>query len=269
MTRLLVALALCNRSQAQAAERRSRRRAKQSDSTGSATCKALRRFPSSTALATARLLHESVQARVATRPAGAEAGRPRPNGCRCSCRTVEAGRRGGVDIECGTTSWTFTRQQVVDFSLMTFVDGACLLVGGNSGIRRIADRRQEDRHHRGHDDCRARCGATQGVQAERESREGGHARGGLRQADGRRCRCLRLRSRGPERTPAGIDDGPLRLIDEDFSVEPYTLAMPRGDPAFRLEVDRALAKCTAPAKSKPRSTGGSDPSDGPARCSPR
>ena len=34
---------------------------------------------------------------------------------------------------------------------------------------------------------------------------------------------------------------PLRLIDEDFSVEPYALALPRNDADFRLAVNRSLA----------------------------
>jgi ABC-type amino acid transport substrate-binding protein len=34
---------------------------------------------------------------------------------------------------------------------------------------------------------------------------------------------------------------PLRLIDDDFSVEPYVLALPRDDAGFRLAVNRSLA----------------------------
>jgi glutamate/aspartate transport system substrate-binding protein len=33
----------------------------------------------------------------------------------------------------------------------------------------------------------------------------------------------------------------FRLLDEDFSVEPYALMLARGDPDFRLAVDRSLA----------------------------
>jgi ABC-type amino acid transport substrate-binding protein len=52
---------------------------------------------------------------------------------------IEAIRTGRIDIECGTTTWSFTRQKLVDFSLITFVDGASLLVTDNSGIKRISD----------------------------------------------------------------------------------------------------------------------------------
>jgi len=52
---------------------------------------------------------------------------------------IEAVRSGKVDIECGTTTWTLSRQQQVDFSLMTFVDGATILVSGKSDLLRLPD----------------------------------------------------------------------------------------------------------------------------------
>ena len=41
---------------------------------------------------------------------------------------IDAVRTGKVDLECSTTTWTLSRQQLVDFSLVTFVDGGSLLV---------------------------------------------------------------------------------------------------------------------------------------------
>lgn len=32
------------------------------------------------------------------------------------------------------------------------------------------------------------------------------------------------------------------MVDEDFSIEPYALVLPRGDPEFRLAVNRGLAR---------------------------
>src|SRR5262245_28752082 len=46
---------------------------------------------------------------------------------------------GTIDIECGSTTNTLSRQQQVDFTLMTFADGAGLLVTTASGIRRVSD----------------------------------------------------------------------------------------------------------------------------------
>ena len=47
---------------------------------------------------------------------------------------LAAVRDGKVDIECGTTTWTLSRQESVDFSLMTFVDGATVLVRSESEL---------------------------------------------------------------------------------------------------------------------------------------
>ena len=46
---------------------------------------------------------------------------------------------GTVDIECGSTTNTLSRQERVDFTNMTFVDGGSLLVTTASAIRRVAD----------------------------------------------------------------------------------------------------------------------------------
>jgi len=47
--------------------------------------------------------------------------------------------QGKVDIECGTTTATLSRQERVDFSLMTFVDGGSLLSTSGTNIRELAD----------------------------------------------------------------------------------------------------------------------------------
>src|SRR5574342_398166 len=46
---------------------------------------------------------------------------------------------GKVDIECGTTTASLSRQERVDFSLMTFVDGGSLLTKSNFKLRTVAD----------------------------------------------------------------------------------------------------------------------------------
>jgi glutamate/aspartate transport system substrate-binding protein len=46
---------------------------------------------------------------------------------------------GKVDIECGTTTATLSRQERVDFSLMTFVDGGTLLTRSDSNLRTTAE----------------------------------------------------------------------------------------------------------------------------------
>ena len=54
---------------------------------------------------------------------------------------VEAVVKGTVDIECGSTTMSLSRQEQVDFTYMTFVDGGSLLVVDGLGIRMIPDLR--------------------------------------------------------------------------------------------------------------------------------
>src|ERR1044071_1440810 len=52
---------------------------------------------------------------------------------------IDAVRRGQVDVECSTTTWTLGRQKLVDFSLVTFLDGASVLMKLDNEARRLAD----------------------------------------------------------------------------------------------------------------------------------
>lgn len=54
---------------------------------------------------------------------------------------VESVAKGTVDIECGSTTMSLSRQEQVDFTYMTFVDGGSLLVVDGLGIRNVADLR--------------------------------------------------------------------------------------------------------------------------------
>ncbi len=157
---------------------------------------------------------------------------------------VEAVRGGRIDIECGTTSWSFSRQQLVDFSLMTFIDGASLLAAADSGIKRITDaggKRIAVIRGTTTDSALAAALAKYKLKAEVikvDSREQGLALLTEGRADAFASdRFLLLSAFSSIRSPK-----PLRLIDEDFSVEPYALALPRDDAGFRLAVNRALAE---------------------------
>ena len=156
---------------------------------------------------------------------------------------IPAVRNRKVDIECGTTTWTLSRQQEVDFSLMTFVDGATVLVRGDSALLRLADLNGK----------KVAVVPTTTTAASLQtalktrmldvdvvtvnSPEEGFAK--LRQGavDGYASDRVVLIGLG-----LGAKAGEhFRLLDEDFSVEPYALALPRGDPDFRLAVNRVLA----------------------------
>lgn len=51
----------------------------------------------------------------------------------------EAVASGRVDIECGNSSDTISRQKIVDFSLMTWVDGANFLVKGETPVKGLSE----------------------------------------------------------------------------------------------------------------------------------
>ena len=52
---------------------------------------------------------------------------------------LDAVRRGQVDVECSTTTWTLGRQALVDFSLITFVDGASILATAGTDVSHLSD----------------------------------------------------------------------------------------------------------------------------------
>ena len=52
---------------------------------------------------------------------------------------LDAVRKGTVDLECSTTTWTLSRQAVVDVSLITFVDGGSILARTGTKMARLLD----------------------------------------------------------------------------------------------------------------------------------
>jgi len=156
---------------------------------------------------------------------------------------IEAVRNGRIDIECGTTTWTFSRQQLVDFSLVTFIDGASLLVDADSDIHGIADVGGK------------RIAVIRGTTTERSlvnSLERGKLKADITRVDSREQglamlaaghadafasdRFLLMNALAATRAPRA-----LRVVDQDFSIEPYALVLPRGDYDFRVAVNRVLA----------------------------
>ena len=156
---------------------------------------------------------------------------------------LEAVRTKRVDIECSTTTWTLQRQSLVDFSLITFVDGANIVTLAEPALGRVADFNGK------------RIAVLGGTTTEKV----------LRQALARaqvKAEVVTIASRpegvqmvdqgkvdgfASDRTTlivamtATKDRGRFRLLDQDLSVEPYALALPRDDHDFRLAVNRVLA----------------------------
>ena len=155
---------------------------------------------------------------------------------------LEAVKSGRIDLECGTTTWTLSRQQGLDFSLMTFVDGGSLLVKA-SGPKRMADLAGK------------RIAVVKGTTTEAAlSRELKRLNIGAQvvavEEEGKGMAMLsankveayasdRIVLLGLALNAKGANA--YKLIDEDFSLEPYALVLRRDDHDFRLAVNSSLA----------------------------
>ena len=157
---------------------------------------------------------------------------------------LDAVRRRRVDVECSTTTWTLGRQALVDFSLVTFVDGASVLVRAETDVNRLVDFKGR------------RVAVIPGTTTERvlrdalaryqvaaevvpvKTRDEGLALLNQSQVDG--LASDRTTLIGVVSRAAG--GRVYKLLDEDFSIEPYALMLPRGDHDFRLAVNRVLAR---------------------------
>lgn len=150
---------------------------------------------------------------------------------------------GAVDLECGSTTASLTRQEQVDFSIMTFIDGGSLLVTDVSGIRGLSTLAGK------------KVAVVPGTTTEKAlnialSKHAvkptivfvkNHAEG-VAALDNRTIDAYasdRTLLIGMGRTSK--DPAKLSLIEEFFSYEPHGFVLRRGDAAFRLSVNRALA----------------------------
>jgi ABC-type amino acid transport substrate-binding protein len=158
---------------------------------------------------------------------------------------IDAVRRGRVDVECSTTTWTLGRQALVDFSLVTFVDGASILAKAGTDVSHLADFNGK------------RIAVITGTTTEKVLRDALAQRsikaevviiktrdeglellreGKVEGLASDRITLIGVVSRSPK---GGVV---YKLLDEDFSIEPYALVLPRGDHDFRLAVNRVLAR---------------------------
>jgi ABC-type amino acid transport substrate-binding protein len=154
----------------------------------------------------------------------------------------EAIQENKADLLCEPTSVTLSRRKLVDFSIATFVDGASLMVVSNGpqnlqalsgqtiGVLSGTTTEQELGN------SLKNAGVTANVIAAKTHTEGlkmlEDARISAYFADRSILLFLIKDSKAPET---------FRLADAYLTVEPYALALPKGDEDFRLEVDRALS----------------------------
>jgi ABC-type amino acid transport substrate-binding protein len=157
---------------------------------------------------------------------------------------IEKLESGEIDIECGSTTRTLSRQERVDFTLQTFVTGAELLVRLGSNVNRLADLEGKK--------VAVLPGTTTDNTVRAELKQQlinatvvavrDHDEGVAALVDGRADAYA-----SDEVILIGLarklgDNANLRLSGSMFSYEPYALMVRRNDADFRLVADRALAE---------------------------
>jgi len=152
-------------------------------------------------------------------------------------------RDGTVDVQCGATTWTLSRQEYVDFSLMTFIDGGTVMVNSDSDAKTIHDLNgKRIAVVPGTTTEKALTDALRRRQIQAEVVKVGSPERGMKllsqhQVDGYASDRLVLLGLGLD-TKGGKG---YHLLTQDFSIEPYALALPKGEYDLRLAVNRSLA----------------------------
>ncbi|MBX3648270.1 MAG: amino acid ABC transporter substrate-binding protein [Rhodocyclaceae bacterium] len=151
---------------------------------------------------------------------------------------------GEIDLECGSTTNTLSRQEQVAFSLLTFADGGSLMMKQGSTLKGLADMGGRT------------IGVVPGTTTERTLRDAlsrhkvkaktvllkDHADGVVAVMQGKVDAYASDRVILFGLVLGSGNQKNLRLTEELFSYEPYALMMRKDDPAFRLAVNRELAR---------------------------
>ena len=149
-----------------------------------------------------------------------------------------------ADMECGATTATLSRMEMVDFSSFVFVDGTGVLVRNDAGVKSFPDLAGK------------RVAAIAGTTNEKALAEALKKR--LVNAT---VVTVQTRDEGLAALEAGKVQGfasdkvlivglsgkvkdptQYTMLTEDLSFEPYAIVLPRGDAQFRLAVNRGLAQ---------------------------
>lgn len=156
---------------------------------------------------------------------------------------MQAVTAGTIDLECGSTTASLSRQERVDFSNLTFADGGSLLATDASMIRGVSTLGGKrvaiipgTTTEKGLADALKKHTVTATMVPVKD-----HASGVAALDDGTADayasdRVILIGVGRTSKNPAK-----LSLIDEYFTYEPYGLMLRRGDSAFRLSVNRTLA----------------------------
>ena len=158
---------------------------------------------------------------------------------------VRALVNGTIDLECGSTTNTLSRQERVDFSLTTFITGASLLALAGSGVSdqfgaiRIAVIPGTTTEQMVKSAI-ASMGA--GADAAKLVAVKDHADGLAAVVDRRADVYATDRAILMGLVTSASNPRQFALLDRYLSYEPYALMLRRGDPEFRLAVNRSLAR---------------------------
>lgn len=150
--------------------------------------------------------------------------------------------QGKADMECGSSTMTLSRMKQVDFSSVTFVESTGLIVRANAGIGTAADLNGQKIAVAANTTNEAaladliKQGKLKATLVPVKDRDAGIAALEKGEVDGYASDKLLL-------VGARFQDAKaLTMLPDDLSFEPYAIALPRGDWAFRLAVNSALAE---------------------------
>jgi glutamate/aspartate transport system substrate-binding protein len=152
--------------------------------------------------------------------------------------------KGEADLECGTTSITLDRQEKVDFSNEIFIESGGVLVLADSdmqGLISLGGKKVAVIPGTTTEKRLAKALERKHVNAEMVKIK--NAKAGIEALNARKVDAYA----GDQLTLAGEvaqskDPSRYAMLTQQFSIDPYGLALPRGDADFRLAVNRALAK---------------------------
>ena len=157
---------------------------------------------------------------------------------------LELVKKGQADMECGATTATLSRMELVDFSSAVFVDTTGLLAKKAAGAKTLSGLQGkkiaviDGTSNQRTLDKALKASVVNATVVTVKTREEGVAAleaGTVDAFAGDRVLLLGLGTKLKE--PSQYD-----LLDEDLGLEPYAIALPRGDAGFRLAVNRALAQ---------------------------
>ena len=157
---------------------------------------------------------------------------------------IELVRKGEVDLECGATTATLSRMELVDFSSPVFVDSTGVLVrksvgakslAGLAGVKIlvVAGTTNQTALAKALEDGRVNATVVP-VKTRAEAVDALEA-GTADALAGDRILLLGLGTK--------VKDPTLwEMMGDELGYEPYALVLPRGDASFRLAVNRALSQ---------------------------